>query len=156
MNALACQPASKCQRAYHCYLCRDGCWIMWPCYGVHITVHGTSCFCTLSASASMHWTISTWARFLFLKSLRLVSVLLIIIFNNLLCGTAHVIVVDMPSAHVCIDKWHPLCSAPSVFSEKIAGVRSQLCSKWSSKGTSSENFLATGGFLNATLIVLRR
>ena len=24
---------------------------MWPCYGVHIAVHGTSCLCTLSASA---------------------------------------------------------------------------------------------------------
>ena len=45
---------------------RDGCWIMWPCYGVHahITVHGTSCLCTLSASVFMHWDIPTSARFL--------------------------------------------------------------------------------------------
>ena len=37
---------------------------------------------------------------------------------------------------------------PSVFPTKIAGVRSLLCSKRSSKGTciSSENFPATGGF----------
>ena len=39
------------------HLCRDGCWIMWLCYGVHITVcmHVTSCLCTLSASAFLHW-----------------------------------------------------------------------------------------------------
>ena len=41
--------------------------MMWPFYGVHMhCVHGTSCLCTLSASAAfMHWTIPTWARFLF-------------------------------------------------------------------------------------------
>ena len=34
----------------------------------------------------------------------------------------------------------------SSLQKKIAGVRSQLRSKRSSKGTSSDNFLATGGF----------
>ena len=36
--------------------------MLWSAY---YYVHGTSCFCTLSASAFMHWTIPTWARFLF-------------------------------------------------------------------------------------------
>ena len=47
----------------------------------------------------------------------------------------------------------PVCSALSVFpAKKIAGMRSQLHSKQSSKGPSSENFLATMvAFLNATL-----
>ena len=71
-----------------CYLCRDGCWIIWPCYAwprsdmakkwhawprsdmhgqevicmakkwhAYHCVHVTSCFCTLSASAFMHWAI---------------------------------------------------------------------------------------------------
>ena len=33
----------------HCYLCRDGCWIMWEC--MCISLCGTPCLCTLSASA---------------------------------------------------------------------------------------------------------
>ena len=45
---------------------------------------------------------------------------------------------------------------PQSSPQKIAGVRSQLRSKRSSNGPSSENFLATGGFFNATLIALRR
>ena len=46
------QPAVACQSALiYCYLCRDGCWIMWPCYGLHITVSGIPCLCALSASA---------------------------------------------------------------------------------------------------------
>ena len=75
--------------------------------------------------------------------------------NLLLRGTAHVIAVDASSAHMSIDEWHPLCPAPSVFPAKIAGVRSQLCSRRSSKGKFTENFLATGEFLNATFITLR-
>ena len=42
-----------------------------------------------------------------------------------------------------------LLTAPSVFPspyKKIAGVRSQLRSEWSSKEPSPKNFLATGGF----------
>ena len=31
----------------HCYLCRDSCWIMWPCYGVHITVCMALLVCVL-------------------------------------------------------------------------------------------------------------
>ena len=63
--------------------------------------------------------------------------------------TAHVITVDASSAHMCIDEWRPAASmlCPlSLLCKKIAGVRSQLRSKRSSKGTSSENFLAAGGF----------
>ena len=55
-------------------------------------VHGTSCFCTLSASAFMHWAHPyTWARLW-----RLVSV-----DKNLVTRTAHVIAVYTSSAHVC-------------------------------------------------------
>ena len=34
-------------------------------WSAHHCVHGTSCFCTLSTSAFMHWAIPTCARFLF-------------------------------------------------------------------------------------------
>ena len=86
--------------------------IMWPCYWVYITVC-MSCFCTLSASAFMHSTIPTWARFplrnIFLWRLSCFCSLLIII---VICGTAHVIAVDASSTHVCIDKWCPTAYMP--------------------------------------------
>ena len=46
----------------YCYLCRDGCWIMWPCYGVHITVwHSLFVY---FVSQCIHWAIPASARFL--------------------------------------------------------------------------------------------
>ena len=50
---------------------------------------------------------------------------------------------------MCIDEWHPTASMFCPLSlpcKKIAGVRSQLFSKQSSKGPFLENFLPSGGF----------
>ena len=87
----------------HCYLCRDGCWIMWSAYHC---VHGTSCFCTLSASACSHWAL---ARFLF-TNLFMETLSLLFFDENLftiilLCSATHAFVVDASSSHVCIDEW---------------------------------------------------
>ena len=55
---------------YYCYLCRDALWFMnnvamvWSAYQYHC-VHGTSCLCTLSASAFIEPALYTSARFLF-------------------------------------------------------------------------------------------
>ena len=61
----------------------------------------------------------------------------------------HQLVVNSSSyPSMCIDEWCPTASTlpPQPSQQKISGVRSQLCSKRSSKGKSSENFLATDGF----------
>ena len=47
----------------HCYLCWDGCWTMWPWYGVHITV--CMSFLVYFVSQGIHWAIPTSAGFLF-------------------------------------------------------------------------------------------
>ena len=44
------------------YICRDGYWIMWPCYGVHFTVWHSLFVCFVSQC--IHWFILTSARFL--------------------------------------------------------------------------------------------
>ena len=51
----------------YCYLCRDayGCWIMWPCHGVHITEWHSFFVCFVSASAFIDSSGPTSARFLF-------------------------------------------------------------------------------------------
>ena len=112
--------------------------------------NGTSCFCTLSASAFMHWTIPTWLHGLdFFRNLFMELDLFLDnnLFNNNCYEvySAHVIAVS--SSRTCVLTQQPVRSAPSAFpAKKIAGVRSQLCSKRCSKRPSSENFLATGGF----------
>ena len=67
-------------------------------------VHGTSCLCTLSVSAFMHWAIPTLARFLFITKTCL-CFLVIKIFQPLLCDATHVIAVDVSSSHMYTDEW---------------------------------------------------
>ena len=118
---------------------------MWLCYGVHITVCMALLVCVLCQPVhsciepSLHGVDFFLEIFLW----RFVSVLLI--FNNLLCGTAHVIAVDVLSAHACVDKWCPTTSTLCPLSLPHKKVVAQLCSKQSSKGTSSENFVTIGG-----------
>ena len=45
------------------YLCRDGCWIIWPHYRMHITVWHSLSVCFVSQC--IHWLIPVSARFLF-------------------------------------------------------------------------------------------
>ena len=67
------------------------------CISLH--VHGTSCLCTLSASAFMHWDIPTWGRFL---NRNLFMDTCFCLLAILLRGvTQHVSAVDASSAHVC-------------------------------------------------------
>ena len=57
--------------------------------------------------------------------------------------------VDASSSRMCAlmnGVQQPVRSASSSFPQEVAGVRSQIHLKQSSKGPSSENFLATGGF----------
>ena len=59
-------------------------------------------------------------------------------------------------AHALMNGIHQLVhAAPSAFLQKIAGVKSQLCSKWSFKCTFPENFWLLVAVLNATCIALR-
>ena len=107
---------------------------MWPCYGVHIhCVHGTSCFCTLSASAFMYWTIPTWARFLFRNHFMETCMFLFFFDNNLLT----IIVTWYRPRNCCwcvirarVHWWmvsNSQYALPSQSSpQKITGVRSQL------------------------------
>ena len=143
-------------------------WIMWPCYGVHITstvcMHGTSCFCTMSVSPFMHWAIPTWARFLleiFFKETCFCSFLIKKSFNNLLRCSAYLIAVNAfaLSTHMC---WQmasnsqyalPHQSSP----QESASSKSHIRSKQSSKGPSPDNFDTIGGVSNATTrISIRR
>ena len=112
-------------------------------------------------SQCIHWFVPTWATFLFRNLLwRLVSVLFLNI--NLLTITCK-INFDMQwrpcNCSWCVIRarvhWqmaynsHMLCPL-SLPRKKITGVRSQLCPKQSSKGSSSENFLATDGFFECS------
>ena len=73
----------------YCCLCRDGCWIMRPCYGC-ISLCGIPCLCASFVSQCIYWVIPTSVRFLFRNLLwRLVSVLFdtyvyVIIVHNFL------------------------------------------------------------------------
>ena len=96
---------------------------MWPCYEVHITVHGTSCFCTLSASAISCIEPSLHGLDFFLEFClwRLVSCLyncrmylqnlhktlnqyllsLVVVFNLYMVGFAVLVHVCDVTVHVC-------------------------------------------------------
>ena len=122
--------------------------MLWSAYHC---VHGTSCFCTLSTSAFMHWTIPTWGRFLFrnlfmetcfcsflIKKLQL----FVTRYRPRNCGWC----VIRARVHWRMASNNQPPRPPQSSPQKIAGVRSQLRSKRSSNGPPSENFLATGGF----------
>ena len=112
---------------------------MWPCCGVHITV------CMAQLVFVLCQPVHSCGLDFFLEVFlwRLVSVLF------WLCCTTHAIAVDVSSLRTCAltnGIQQPVRSAPQSSPQEITGVRSQLHSKRSSKGTSSENFLTTGGF----------
>ena len=117
------------------------------------SVHGTYCLCTSSASAFVHWAIPTSVRFLF-RSLSLETLFcsfLIDIFQFVMrchlrtCGWCIIL------AHVAVHRWmasnsqYTLSSQSSL--QKGTGGKSQLCSKQSSNGPFTENFLTIGGNL---------
>ena len=102
----------------------------------------TSCLCTLSASAFMHWAIRTWGRFLFRKFGFVSDKSLL----TIKC-TTHTLAVDVSSAHVC---WQMASNSqytlpPQSLPQENASGKSQLRSKQSSKGPLPENFLTIGG-----------
>ena len=82
-------------------------------WSAYYCVHGTSCLCTLSASAYMHWANPTASRSLFRNFFMdtCFCSFLIEIFSNLLCGATHIIAVGESSMHMCIDEWFPTASA---------------------------------------------
>ena len=89
-----------------------GCWIMWPCYRVHITV----CMalpCVLSQpvhsciGTSLHqldFFLEIFYGDLFLFFFDKIS------FFQLLCGATHILIIDVSSSHVCTNEWHPTAS----------------------------------------------
>ena len=119
---------------------------MWPCYGVHITVCVARLVFVL-CQPEHSWIEPSLHGLDFLLEIFYGELFLFFFDNNLLLrGTAHVIAVDASSAHVSNWLMASFMLCPLSLPWKIAGVRSQLCSKQSSKGISTENFLATGDF----------
>ena len=115
--------------------------MLWSAYHC---VHGTSCFvlcqpvhsCIEPSLHGLDFFLEIFLETCFCS-------FLIIIFSNLLCGTAHIIAVDASSAHMCIDEWCPTASTtlpPQSSPQKIS------CNYAQNKKDrpSSENFLATG------------
>ena len=79
----------------------------------------------------------------------IVTALIIIVVTNIFVLPMHLQLMHhlIPARAPMIGVQQLYDSAPSVFlAKKIAGVKSQLRSKQSSKGPFPENFLATGGY----------
>ena len=90
-------------------------------------VHGTSCFCTLSTSASIEPSLHQLDFFLEIFLWRLVSVLEISF--NLLRSVTHTHAVVASSSHAPTNGiQHPVPSAPSVFSARLRGQSLNVCS----------------------------
>ena len=124
-----------------CCLCRNGCWIMWPCYGSHITVCMALLvyvLCQLVHSCiepSLHqldFCLEIFAETFWLKS-----------FNNLLrVPPMHLM------RHPCTCAPIPTASTllpPQSSPQNITSGKSQLCLKQGSNKLSIKNFMAIGG-----------
>ena len=133
--AICCDQRGSDNRGSTVHVCRDGCWIMWPCYMECISLCAWHfLFLYLSASAFMHWAIPAWARFLF-RNLFMETCFCFFFdkksFNNLLHGATLVIAVDASLAHVC---WQTASNSqyalpPQSSLQESASSKSQLRSK---------------------------
>ena len=141
------------------YLCRDSCvkqshFTLCILFMHFVSQYNTSipCMLTLLASSFIPTSISL-NLFDFCKKsfnefgLRLMMILMINMMMNWVDDDLRL----MRHLSTCTDEWRPTASTlcPSVF----LGKKSQEWGQNVSQGLSSENFLATCGFFNATLIM---